>query len=293
MKTLLGYISVILIMFLCTMCTDDALENRIYESGTIDEGVVTFFDTVVNKDTIDWSRFPIGPHTFYASPDGSQMNSGKHPDSAWTLGYGASLIGAGDTLWVGKGNYGSLNIGMNQSGTADKPVHILGYKDYPGDLDMPNEPAKPKYDINQYALWDTQRYSVGNAIPTNGPAIINDYIGIGVGIRVNGSNVKIENLQIEGYSANLIGFGTNNIFKHIVSLKSQLITEEFVQGSGFTNMLLGSGIGVSTNDSFIINSIVLTDNECGPMSMVYLANNKGIGSAFLLFFRSGGPCPSM
>jgi hypothetical protein len=273
------------------------MENSLYDFGTVEkDSLVTVFDTIVSRDTInndtviDWSRFPRGANTFYATPEGLSTNIGTDPQLPWSLEHGILQISAGDTLWVGKGNYGPLNLVINQSGTLDNPIHILGYRDYPGDL---NSTDKPTYIQDEYVEWNVSRisYSILNILPERGPAILNNLVGIGVGIRVNGSNIRIENIQIQGYDINARAYGRNVTFKNLVSLKSELMSYPF-QRSTWTKLLLGSGIGVTYSDSYIINSIILTDNECGPMGTIYLANDAGIGNAIMLFLRTGGPCPS-
>jgi len=83
---------------------------------------------------------PVSAVTYYVSLSGNDKNEGTTPDKAWrTITYAAAQAEAGDTVHIRAGDYGPESVAIKNSGTAEKPIVLQGYRDKPGDIPAPDK----------------------------------------------------------------------------------------------------------------------------------------------------------
>nr|MBA3705354.1 hypothetical protein [Bacteroidota bacterium] len=192
---------------------------------------------------------------YYVSISGNNSNSGLTPAAAWkTLTYAAgssSSVLAGDTVYVGSGNYGAENVVFQKSGTIGKPIVFAGYKTSPGDA-----PILLVNNSNPYSGF------LNTDMPTfNGG---NRATGIGFNCS-NQKNLVIKNFQIQNYSYGLIAGGSliqnvENLTLYNINVMSLGDINSSYSGEG---ILLGSmGTKFSNNDT-LINCLVVNASAEG------------------------------
>ena len=74
-------------------------------------------------------------NVYFVSNGGNDSNSGiSEAESFKTIEKAVSILSPGDKLYIKAGSYQNSKLLISNSGTAEKPIYIEGYRDYPGDI---------------------------------------------------------------------------------------------------------------------------------------------------------------
>ena len=71
---------------------------------------------------------------YYVATNGSNVNPGTQA-LPWSITYAFSTAASGDTVYIKAGNYGAVNLVVQNGNTA-----FIGYTNNPGDLSWINQP---------------------------------------------------------------------------------------------------------------------------------------------------------
>lgn len=234
------------------------------------EGISSTTSITINANEDTSSNVPPG---YYVSTIGKAYNDGKSPSKPWSISHAFNTARAGDIVYVKAGNYGNINVKVNNSGTSGNPISFIGYKTTPGDINSSNGPT---YTYSNYkskgSNLDASKMPLLLGTRSNG-------IGNGMGIEIRQkSNIIIENFMIAKHEYGIFNTGgNNNIFKNIITTDHGDFNPQNSWSLGnapaFRN-LTGVGIRVvSSSQVEIINSIAINNGARG-LALVSSQNSK-------------------
>lgn len=186
---------------------------------------------------------------FYVSVNGSASNDGLSQGSPIDIetAFDVDRIKPGDLYWIKAGDYGNINIELNQpgktAGTETNPIGWIGYKDTPGDIKAVEGPTVSwdDYIANGHDLDPSEMPTLTGSDSQAPNFLINEHA-----IELNHwkEHIVIRNFQIRQYETGiLMQKGENNIFDNIIIANNGYFAD--IEGQGGSNQdLLGSGIVV-------------------------------------------------
>ncbi len=191
---------------------------------------------------------------YYVTVEGKRYNDGRTEETAWSIQHAFENARAGDTIWVKAGNYGSVTLVVYHSGTPDKYIRFIGYKDTPGDV------------VSCYG----STFEYGDELDASKmPLLEGEQIngqGQGVGIRTYSPYLHIENFQITKYNANIFTTGNFNVLRNIISTDAGDFNPMHTFPDNTSNALLNyNGYGITLKGDYctLENSIVVNSGAEG------------------------------
>ena len=175
---------------------------------------------------------PCFANIYYVNTTGSGTNPGTLAQP-WSIVYAFANLNPGDTVYVKTGNYGAVNLVIQNSNTS-----FIGYTNFPGDLDASKQPDS----LNTYIT-----YNYSTIYPTLNR---NNRVNGGSGINFGSwkTNVTIKNFQILNYTdwgINIVGEGNR-------------VENILINGIGDVNQSYsGTGIATYGNRNKIYKCFVL------------------------------------
>jgi hypothetical protein len=223
---------------------------------------VTYTDDTTTTETgaitvtILSNEYPTGDNIKYVTTTGSSSNSGETEETAWDITHAFETAEAGDIIYIKAGNYGALNLVVANSGTSGSPIEFIGYKTIPGDIVSTSE-ASVSYD-------DYKRN--GDDLDESVMPLIHgeftDNIGVGTGVFISKTNIKVSNFQVRGFNNNFVGQGDNNEFINIISSEAGNFSD-----SSYT----GTGIRISGDNTIVQNCLSINASAEG---MTFTGDNQ-------------------
>lgn len=144
---------------------------------------------------------------YYVSTSGRDYNNGLSINKPFkTLNQALKKARAGDTIWVKAGNYGRQYTYFPYSGTKNKPISVIGYKNKPGDV------KSTYYKYSKGKQFDSRQLPTFNGVYRN-----SNKIGFTI---YNRSYIIIKNIQIQNYRFGISGMLAKNIKLENVLIKN-------------------------------------------------------------------------
>ena len=235
-------------------------------------------DAIQEEENTDQPKTNTSENEYVVTTNGNSSNDGKSEASSWDIEHAFSMAKAGDVVHVKAGDYGNVRLIADNSGTVDKPISFIGYKNNPRDINSVDGPTFTYLDYkNNSDNLDSSQMPFLNGIREN-------EIGIGMGIEIRQENyIRIENFMISKYEYGIFNSkGDHNIFKNIITTDHGDFNPQNSWSLGnapaFRN-LKGTGIRVvSSNQIEILNSIAINNGARG-LALVSSKNSRIVFSS--------------
>ncbi len=255
------------------------------------------------QEQFDQPKNPIDPGAYYVTTNGKSTNDGRTEATSWNIEHAFDKAIAGDVVYVKAGNYGNLELIADNSGSINKLIKFIGYRNQPGDIESVNG-STFKYGDKL----DSSIMPLLEGIPSNG-------IGSGTGITALESYIHIENFQITQFEFGLLARASHATFKNIIVAKVGDFNPNHTYPNATNNPLLnyfGNGIVLSGNNTELLNcfvqnsgaqgitfnnctavlaknNTVYSDNTVNPTDYYFLVGENTINSEFIntKVFRKG------
>lgn len=164
--------------------------------------------------------------TYYVTDSGSSSNGGTNDiTDSWELQYALDNAIGGDIVWIKAGEYNGYYV-QNNDGTEGNLIKFIGYKNVPGDIISVNGST----------------FSYGDTLDNTKMPLIKEIrsttnVGTGMGLRINGDFVHVENIQLQYYQDTFRTYGNNNVYINIIVADSGNFTTSTIysgRAMGFT-----------------------------------------------------------
>lgn len=162
-----------------------------------------FNPSLPNTDT---SLPGYGSPDYYVSPDGRSSNSGLSTNSPWDLQTAMNKAKAGDTVYVRAGIYDNIRVTQNSNGQENAYISFIG-------TDRNWNPIDSTKTGRSFNRGD-------NLDETVMPLLLGrleNNIGQGWAMLINGDYVRVENFQMSRYAGGLDARGDHLIIRNIFS----------------------------------------------------------------------------
>ncbi len=221
---------------------------------------------------------------YYVALDGNDAASGLDEALAWrTIGFAASQVIAGDTVFVKAGDYGSENIDLMVDGSEGNPITFEGYQTIPGDNPVNNYVIGDALDASIMPTLDGGNRALGTAFTLTSRA-----------------NIVIRNFQIQNYATAIYAYATTfSVMDNITAITlgdvnngysgKGLSFGSFADNNTIQNCLVynaaAEGISVTGNNNVIDNCRIYCDddqtvNSSTDYYIVLAGNNNHVKNSY-------------
>ena len=190
--------------------------------------------------------------TYFVSAQGSDSKNGLSESNSFrSITKAASVAKAGDVVYIKAGNYGNEQVVIQNSGTIERPIKFIGYKNSPNDIKSLyyNYAKGRSMDISEMPYLRS-----GSGGARNRGILIKDK-----------SNIVIKNIQIEGYGRSILADGEI----------SNILLENILTNGAISNYGDGVGIGVYSRPG---------------KNNIRIKNSTSINHGMINFFLIGNHC---
>lgn len=230
---------------------EDLFLDAVIEDAPIDDVLQLTINEAGNKDISTATALRI----FYVAVNGSADNDGlseQKPIDIYTA-FDIDKIQPGDLYWVKAGDYGKINIELNQpnktAGTEENPIGWVGYKDTPGDIKAVKGPTVSWDDyIKKNHDLDSTVMPTFSGDTSEAPNFLNN--GRAIDINYKKDYLVIRNLQFRHYHTSILMRRSKNvIFDNVIMVNNGYFDD--IPGQGGTNAnLKGYGLTLATDTGY-------------------------------------------
>ena len=210
-------LNILLFLFLMNSCAkDDNIYDELSFHDEVDSEIIDEIqdDERTEEESLTEDEIPTNGFVhpvegaFYVTANGSQHNSGTSESGSWSLSHAVANARAGDVIYIKAGEYRDVNLTMHNSGTADRPIIFLGYKDTPGDIDVSQQDllgSETRGRRGTTRLAGGAEFDYKSSIrPAQMPLLRKSYKKNDIAIRIEGDFIEIQNLAISGYDFGML-----------------------------------------------------------------------------------------
>lgn len=173
---------------------------------------------------------------YYVTASGSGYNDGKSEQNAWSIEHAFKNAKPGDVIAIKAGNYGNVQLNVDNSGYAGNLIKFVGYTNVPGDLES----------------YQGSTHTYGSNLDANKMPLLNGGNSTsGTALTVDEKFIHIENIQITNYVRGVRSLGTDVTYRNVIltNLGNQNV-ESAYDGIGFEIM----GDRTELENCFVLNA---------------------------------------
>ncbi len=242
---LIVFIFALFLNFSCSQDSDLLVDNVLEKAGDIAK---------------DSEGRPTGKNIYYVTTSGTAISDGVSEETAWSIVYAFNTAKAGDIVYIKAGNYGAVNLKVNNSGYEDSPIQFIGYKEEPGDIKSVDGSTVSYKDYkNNGDKLDPEVMPLLEGKTKNSE-------GQGLGLLALGKNLVVENIQVSNYEQGLSSYGIHNKFNNIIVSNIGDFNPNHTYPISTKNASLnykGMGINLKGDYTELKNSIVINSGAEG------------------------------